>query len=40
MTGRVKYLFTPHEIKMLICGNSVLDFKDLQEITEYEGYTA
>lgn len=29
----------PEELELLICGNPTLDFKELEKITQYEGYT-
>lgn len=36
--GKAITLFTPNEVQTLICGGEHLNFEDLQEITEYEGY--
>lgn len=33
-------MFEPHELELLICGNSVLDFEGLEQNTRYDdGYT-
>ncbi|GJJ76063.1 ubiquitin-protein ligase E3 A [Entomortierella parvispora] len=35
--GSAIQLFRPEEVEQLICGSPILDFKALQEITQYEG---
>ncbi|OMJ93874.1 hypothetical protein SteCoe_3065 [Stentor coeruleus] len=37
--GDVIKWFKPQELELLICGNPVLDFKELESVTKYEGYT-
>ena len=32
-------MFEPEELETIICGIEIIDFKDLQESTNYEGYT-
>jgi hypothetical protein len=37
--GEVINWFKHEELELLICGNPVLDFKELESVTKYEGYT-
>ena len=37
--GEVLKMFKPEELELLICGNPVLDFKALESVTKYEGFT-
>ena len=37
--GEVLGFFKPEELELMICGNPVLDFKELEKVTKYEGYT-
>ena len=38
--GEVLGFFKPEELELMVCGNPVLDFKELQKVTRYENYTA
>ena len=37
--GEVIKMFKPEELELLICGNPVLDFKALESVARYEGFT-
>jgi len=37
--GDVIHWFKPKELELLICGNPVLDFYELEKIAKYEGFT-
>ena len=37
--GEVIKMFKPEELELLICGNPLLDFKALENVAKYEGYT-
>lgn len=37
--GEVLKMFKPEELELLICGNPILDFKALEAITNYEGFS-
>ena len=37
--GDVIKMFKPEELELLICGNPVLDFKALENVAKYEGFT-
>lgn len=32
-------MFRPEELETMICGIEIIDFKELEETTNYEGYT-
>lgn len=36
--GDVIHMFKPSELELLICGNPILDFFDLEKSTKYEGF--
>lgn len=37
--GEVLKVFKAQELELLVCGNPVLDFKELEKVTKYEGYS-
>jgi HECT-domain (ubiquitin-transferase) len=37
--GEVLNMFKPQELELLICGNPILDFKALESVAKYEGFT-
>lgn len=37
--GEVLNVFKAEELELLVCGNPILDFKELEKVTKYEGYT-
>jgi hypothetical protein len=38
--GEVLSYFKSEELELMVCGNPVLDFKELEKVTRYEGYQA
>ena len=38
LTGTIIHIFRPEELQELICGSPSLEFKDLEENAQYDGF--